>query len=73
MDPVFPHNIELMFSLADRLGSGLDFVRVDMYNVGGRIVFGEFTNYPGAGLERFDPPEFDEILGRMWRVPSRYE
>ena len=73
MDPVFPHNIELMFSLADRLGSGLDFVRVDMYNVGGRIVFGEFTNYPGAGLELFDPPEFDEILGRMWRVPSRYE
>jgi hypothetical protein len=72
-DPTFPHNIDLMFSLADRLGSGLDFVRVDMYNVGGRIVFGEFTNYPDAGLAPFDPPEFDEVFGSKWRVPSRYE
>jgi hypothetical protein len=70
---VFPPNTQLMFSLAERLGSGLDFVRVDMYNVDGRIVFGEFTNYPDAGLGRFDPPEFDEVLGRKWRVPRRYE
>jgi len=72
-DPVFPPNIELMFSLADRLGDGLDFVRVDMYNVNGRIVFGEFTCYPGAGRDPFDPPEFDELYGSKWRVPPRYE
>lgn len=72
-DPKFPHNTELMFSLADKLGSGLDFVRVDMYNVNGRIVFGEFTHYPGAGLDQFHPPEFDEIFGSKWRVPCRYE
>jgi hypothetical protein len=71
-DPTFPHNIDLMFSLADKLGSGLDFVRVDMYNLNGRIVFGEFTNYPGAGLEPFYPPEFDEVLGSKWRWPPRY-
>jgi teichuronopeptide biosynthesis TupA-like protein len=50
----------------------LDFLRVDMYNVNGRIVFGEFTNYPGAGLDRFFPPEFDELFGSTWRVPPRY-
>jgi hypothetical protein len=72
-DPVFPPNIELMFSLADRLGNGLDFVRVDMYNVKGRIVFGEFTNYPDAGRGPFDPPEFDALFGSKWRVPPRYE
>jgi teichuronopeptide biosynthesis TupA-like protein len=71
-DPVFPHNVELMFSLAERLGSGLDFLRVDMYNVNGRIVFGEFTNYPGAGLDRFHPPEFDELFGSKWRWPPNY-
>ena len=72
-DPKFPHNTELMFSLADKLGSGLDFVRVDMYNLNGRIVFGEFTHYPGAGLDQFHPPEFDEIFGSKWRIPCRYE
>jgi teichuronopeptide biosynthesis TupA-like protein len=71
-DPKFPDNIDLMFSLADKLGSGLDFVRIDMYNLSGRIVFGEFTNYPGAGLERFYPPEFDELYGSKWRWPPPY-
>jgi hypothetical protein len=72
-DPKFPANIELMFSLADRLGSGLDFVRVDLYNVNGRIVFGELTNYPAAGLDPFYPAEFDAVFGSKWRVPARYE
>ena len=72
-DPVFPRNVDLMFSLAERLGSGLDFVRVDMYNVNGRIVFGEFTLYPGAGLDPFYPTEFDTLFGSKWLVPSRYE
>jgi teichuronopeptide biosynthesis TupA-like protein len=71
-DPTFPHNIDLMFSLADKLGSGLDFVRADMYNLNGRIVFGEFTLYPGAGLSPFDPPEFDEVFGSKWRWPPPY-
>jgi hypothetical protein len=71
-DPRFPHNIDLMFSLADQLGGGLDFLRVDMYNLNGRIVFGEFTNYPGAGQEPFDPAEFDEVFGGKWRLPERY-
>jgi hypothetical protein len=71
-DPKFPDNIDAMFSLADQLGAGLDFIRVDMYNLGGRIVFGEFTNYPGGGHEPFDPPEFDRIYGSKWRWPPHY-
>jgi teichuronopeptide biosynthesis TupA-like protein len=71
-DPKFPANIDAMFALADRLGAGLDFIRVDMYNVDGRIVFGEFTNYPGGGNEPFDPREFDELYGSKWRWPPPY-
>jgi hypothetical protein len=51
----------------------LDFVRVDLYNVNGRIVFGELTNYPAAGLDPFYPAEFDAVFGSKWRVPARYE
>jgi hypothetical protein len=71
-EPVFPHNIDLMFSLADKLSGGLDFLRVDMFNIDGRILFTEFTNYHGAGLLPFNPPEFDEIYGSKWRWPPDY-
>ena len=71
-DVVFPPNIEEMFVLAERLGEGLDFVRVDLYNLNGRIFFGEMTNYPLAGLAHFTPHEFDKQLGDCWTVPARY-
>jgi len=72
-DPVFPENLDAMISLAERLAHGLDFVRVDLYNVAGRIVFGELTSYPGAGLVAFEPPEFDRIFGQTWRPPHKYQ
>jgi len=68
-DPmIFPDNMEEMFSVVERLAEGMDYVRVDLYNVHGRIVFGELTNYPHAGLVPFDPPEFDKKLGEMWNL-----
>jgi hypothetical protein len=72
-DPVFPANIEAMFEAAEKLAAGFDFLRVDLYNIAGRIVVGELTNYPYGGMAPFDPLEFDEVLGRMWSIPRRYE
>jgi len=72
-DPVVPGNLTMMMSIAEELAGDLDFVRVDLYNVEGRIVFGELTNYPSAGLLPTVPPEFDEVMGREWRCPSKYE
>ncbi len=68
--PAFPRNLDLMFSLAETLGKGLDYVRVDMYNLAGRIVFGEFTNYPGGGLVPFFPASIELLYGSKWRIPS---
>ncbi len=62
-----------MIEIAERLGAHTDLVRVDLFDVDGRIVFGELTNYPGAGRSRFDPPEFDRELGRLWTVPRTYD
>lgn len=55
-----------MAALAARLGAGFDFVRVDFYLVGGRAWFGELTHYVANACDRFDPPEWDRILGDMW-------
>jgi hypothetical protein len=61
-----PPNFERMLEIARKLSEGSDFVRVDLYNVGGRVVFGELTNYPQAGYVRFDPPIWEEIFGAYW-------
>jgi hypothetical protein len=67
-----PASLGVMLRVAEALGQETDFVRVDLYDVAGRVVFGELTNYPGGGIEIFVPPSFDEELGRCWTVPSRY-
>ncbi len=58
-----PDSIDEMIRIAEALGAGTDMVRVDLYDVAGRIVFGELTNYPSAARATFDPPEYDLILG----------
>lgn len=67
-----PANIDDMIAIAEALGADTDIVRVDLYDVDGRIVFGELTNYPAGGRARFDPPEYDRILGADWTPPRRY-
>jgi hypothetical protein len=49
-----------------------DFVRVDLYCIGTRIIFGELTNYPEAGGGGFNPAGFDRVLGHWWTPPKRY-
>jgi len=66
-----PARLDEMISIAERLADGIDFMRVDLYNVGERIVFGEITNYPEGGAALFDPPEFDETLGALWPLDVR--
>jgi len=60
--------------VAEALGQETDFVRVDLYETGDRVVFGELTNYPSGGEKNnFTPPSYDDELGRLWTVPRRYE
>ncbi len=65
-----PPNFDQMLEIAAKLSTGVDHVRVDLYSVGGRIVFGELTNYPGAGLLKFDPPIWDFTFGEYWSLPD---
>ena len=66
-----PENYEKMVELAETLARDLTFVRVDFYDVGGKIYFGELTLYPGGGLEEFTPEEWDYRLGEWLVLPPR--
>lgn len=62
-----PFNFELMKSIAITLSTNFDYVRVDLYNVDGKIYFGEMTFTPGSGLSPIEPISENERLGRLWK------
>lgn len=61
-----PANLKEMLLVAAKLSEDFDFVRVDLYNVKGRIFFGELTFTPMAGRFRFRPESWDMTLGQKW-------
>lgn len=71
--PPAPDSLAEMIRIAELLGQDTDFVRVDLYVIGDRIVVGELTSYPAGGNSPFTPDSFDHEFGRFWTVPSRYD
>jgi TupA-like ATPgrasp len=63
-----PQNLETMISVARALSRGFPFVRVDLYSIRERVIFGEMTWYPGGGLMRLTP-EIDLYLGQALKLP----
>ncbi|CAN5481335.1 ATP-grasp fold amidoligase family protein [soil metagenome] len=61
-----PTALSRMIDAAEELGRTFDFVRIDLYQPSTTPLFGEMTFYPGSGLDPFDPPELDAIMGELW-------
>lgn len=66
-----PSNLEEMIKIAQVLSDGIPFVRVDLYEINGKIYFGEMTFFPGGGMETFYPEEWDFKLGSWIQLPER--
>jgi TupA-like ATPgrasp len=64
-----PPNLEKMLELTEVLAREIDFVRVDFYDLGDRVLVGELTPYPSNGAARFRPSSLDAWLGMMWDGP----
>lgn len=64
-----PHEVPLnytkMMELASMLSKGFRFLRVDFYEINGKIYFGELTFYPTSGMGGFDPKEYDSLFGEL--------
>lgn len=69
---IMPENLNDMISIAEKLSKGFKFLRVDLYNVKGKIYFGELTFYPAAGMGAFIPEEWDEKLGGMLNLDNHH-
>lgn len=65
-----PARYDEMLALAEELGRGLDFVRVDFLYTEDRFTLNELTLYRGSGLNPFKPRKYDRIFGDMWQLPG---
>ena len=61
--PSKPLNFEKMKELAEILSKDIPHLRVDFYEINGKIYFGELTFSHWAGMVPFEPEEYDLILG----------
>ena len=58
-----PDNLDTMLEISKVLCKDFKLVRVDLYNVDGKIYFGELTFNSGAGRDLFYPNEYNLIVG----------
>ncbi len=66
-----PENFSSMLALAEIIGGDFDYIRVDLYNIQGRIFFCELTLYPVSGHGAYSPKEFDFEMGSYWTLPRK--
>ena len=69
-DIPMPKNFDMMIDIANILSKGFSHVRVDLYNIDGKIYFGEMTFTNGSGLDPIIPKEYDKVLGDYWKLPK---
>lgn len=63
-----PENLEEMKRIAEILSEDFPHVRVDLYNVNGKIYFGELTFFPWSGYVQYSPDSFDFNLGSCFTL-----
>jgi len=65
-----PANYDLMVQVARDLSADFDFVRVDLYNVGGQVYFGELTCTPHRGYGAIRNVKRQRMRDEMWHLDA---
>ena len=69
--PKKPETWEEMKAVAAKLSEGLPHVRLDLYEVNGKVYFGEYTFYHWGGCGSFEPEEWLNKLGDWIKLPNK--
>ena len=69
--PDKPINFEKMKAIAKQLSKDYPHVRIDFYEINGKIYFGEFTFYHCSGFAEVKPEEWNHNLGNWIVLPKR--
>ena len=63
-----PQGLDDMAELARKLSSGMRQVRIDFYDINGKVYFGEITFSHWSGMVPFEPEEWDYKWGKMIKL-----
>ena len=66
-----PDELGFMKKMSEVLAKDTNFLRVDFYDVNGKVYFGELTFYPMSGFGPFTDIEWDRILGSWIQLPGK--
>ena len=64
-----PQSLPLMIELAEKLGQQFPYVRIDFYDVDGKVYFGEITQFQGGGFDQMQPESYDHEYGKLIELP----
>lgn len=64
-----PKNLDKMLSIARKLSEDFIFARIDLYNIEGKIYFGEITLTPNSGFDPDITEETDLYFGNKLEIP----
>ncbi len=65
-----PKGFKKMIELAELLSQGFPHVRVDLYDINGKIYFGELTFFHFSGNVPFEPEDWDYKIGEWLKLPN---
>lgn len=65
-----PAKFDEMIQIARKLSAGLPHIRVDLYEVDGKVYFGELTFYHFSGFAPFRPSSWDKVFGDWLKLPE---
>ena len=59
-----------MIRQSEVMAKDTHYARVDFYDIDGKLYFGEITFFTWSALMKFNPPEYDRILGDKLLLPT---
>lgn len=63
-----PQMFDEMKEIASKISQGMKFVRIDLYEISGKIYFGEFTFFHGGGFWPMKPEKWEKELGDLIKI-----
>ena len=63
-----PSTFEKMKEIGAEIAKLFKYVRVDFYDVDGKLYYGEITLHHGSGADKFYPEEYDFIYGEKLKI-----
>lgn len=62
-----PSKLQEMIKISEFISKIFEFCRVDLYEINGKIYFGELTFIPAAGSSNIKPEKNDYEIGKLWQ------